>query len=207
MRTPRTGVAGFPLAAFRRPVVRICSAASISPYIKPRRSPPVTRIIPVLYRVMRKVSGGSRLNSVSTRSLSLRSASAASSSALPKSTGPAACAEAVAIRKQSAVLIHDLLIHNRLIHNRAPAPSRKIAIDDQETERPHGQQLQSGVGLMQQKLSDAEQRAINQHTASPPAQEIRKPILGGTNVRSECGDRPPPGLRRPCPPVESDEHV
>src|SRR5579864_979048 len=196
MRTPRTGVAGFPLAAFRRPVARICSAASISPYIRPRRSPPVTRTMPVLYSVMRKVSGGSRLNSVSTRSLSLRSASAASSSALPKSTGPAARTDTSVRRRIDA-----------LIHHRTPAPSRKISIDDGETDRPHGQQLQSGVGLMQQKLSDAEQRAINQHTASPPAQEIRKPILGGTNVRSECGDRPPPGLRRPCPPVESDEHV
>src|SRR5579859_290113 len=196
MRTPRTGVAGFPLAAFRRPVARICSAASISPYIRPRRSPPVTRTMPVLYSVMRKVSGGSRLNSVSTRSLSLRSASAASSSALPKSTGPAARTDTSVRRRIDA-----------LIHHRTPAPSRKISIDDGETDRPHGQQRQSGVGLMQQKLSDAEQRAINQHTASPPAQEIGEPVARRLDVRRERGNRSPPCLRRASPPIESHQNI
>src|SRR5580704_3100113 len=175
MRTPRTDVSGFPLTAFRRPVARICSDASISPYIRPRRSPPVTRTMPVLYSVMRKVSGGSRLSSVSTCNLSLRSASAASSSALPKSTGPAARTAATANRKQNVALIH----------HRTPAPPRKISIDDRETDRSHGQQRQSGVGLMQQKLTDAKQSAIDQHTASPPAQQIGEPVPRRLDFRRE----------------------
>src|SRR5665213_2263048 len=157
---------------------------------------------------MRKLSGGSWLNSVLIRHFSLRAFSAAFSSARPFSTGPAKALDAkkLAAQKKATPIASQRGVRLRkfrppfrkswtpnvcLFRNSTPPSSRQIKINDGATRQSGTQQREPRRSFMQQQLACTEQHAINQNAARRPIHQIHPTIVHARNFRYKFGDRPP----------------